>query len=101
MKLCQNPFPDLSLAALGFLKSICLHRFGQQAIANTGGFVEWLLDRTMASTKEIKQEKYEIVKILSETNSFDAPILMQLKKFVRDGAFYIQGVTEIAFEGST
>lgn len=100
MKLCQNPFLDISFAAFGFLKSLALHRFGQQAIANTGGFIEYLLDRNIASSKEIKQEKYEIIKFLSETNSFDAQALLQLKKYVREGAFYVQGITEVAFEAN-
>lgn len=73
----------------------------QQAICNTGGFIEYLLDRSMACAKEVKQEKFEIVKILSDTNVFDAQTLSQLKKYIREGAFYVQGITEVAYEGST
>ena len=82
MRLCQNPFPDIALAAFGFLKAIVLHRWGQEVIANTGGLIEYLLDRRIAADKDVKQEKFLIISILAESTVFDAQQILALKKFV-------------------
>jgi hypothetical protein len=65
-----------------------------------GGFVEFLLDRNSKVSLEVKQIKYEVVQLLSESNAFDAAILLQLQKYVREGLNYVQGITEIAFEST-
>lgn len=97
----QNPFPDIKGMAFILLKSISQHKWGHQRLLRTGGFIEFLLDRTTEFDKDLVQEKYEIVKKLSESNVFPASILVQLKKYVEEGAFYVRGIVEVAVEGAS
>lgn len=101
MRFCQNPFPDIALAAFGALKSIALHRWGHEVISNTAGLIEYLLDRRVAADKDVKQEKFVIISMLAESSIFNAQQIIALKKFVKEGAFYVQGVTEVAFDGAS
>lgn len=100
LQMCKNPFEDISTSAFNLLKSIASHDFGQKAIANTGGFVEYLLNRTSIISLELKQKKFEIVELLAVSNEFDASTTVRLQKYVREGFNYVQGITEIAFESS-
>lgn len=97
---CQNPFEDISMAAFRCLRSLSNQDFGQRAIATTGGFVEYLLDRNTKTSHEIKQIKYEIIQTLAESNAFDAAVTLRLQKYVREGFNYVQGITEVAFEAT-
>lgn len=97
----QNPFPDIKGAAFSLLHSICQHKWGHKRLENTGGFIEFLLDRDTEFDKDLIQTKYEIIKILSESNAINGQTLLQFKKYVSQGAFYVQAVNEIAFEGAT
>ena len=78
-----------------------MHRWGMEAISNTAGLIEYLLDRRVAADKDVKQEKFIIIRMLSESSIFDAQQLLVLKKYVREGAFFVQGITEVAFEGAS
>lgn len=97
---CQNPFEDISLSAFKCLLSLAQHDFAQRAISSTGGFVEFLLDRNLKTSHEVKQIKYEVIKVLSESNAFDASIAVLMQKYVREGFNYVQAITEIAFESA-
>lgn len=100
LSFCHNPFEDISLVAFKCLRSLSHHDFGQRGIAATGGFIEFLLDRNQKVSHEVKQIKYEIIQILAESNQFDAAIVVQLQRYVREGFNYVQGITEVAFESS-
>lgn len=65
------------------------------------GLVEFLLDRNVETTKECKEMKYEIVKLLSESTVFDPATQLRLKAFVKEGPFYVRAVTEVAVEGNS
>lgn len=65
------------------------------------GLVEFLLDRHVETTKECKEIKYEIVKLLSESTVFDSHTLLRLKAFVKEGPYYVRAVTEVAIEGNS
>uniref|UniRef100_U5ETB0 26S proteasome non-ATPase regulatory subunit 5 n=1 Tax=Corethrella appendiculata TaxID=1370023 RepID=U5ETB0_9DIPT len=100
MEYAKNSFPDIKIASIGWLKAICLHKWGQEFFRNTAGFLEYLLDRKSEFDKNVLLEKYEIIRILSESDRvFDIETLNELRKYVREGAFYVQGVTEVAIEG--
>lgn len=96
----QNPFPEIKIAALGLLRSICNYSWGQRALANTAGFIEFLLDRNAEFDKEILHEKYNILKAIANSREFDGSTAEQIRKYVKDGVFYVQGVLEVAIEGS-
>lgn len=100
LQMCKNPFADISISAFKVLKSIASHDFGQKAIVNTGGFVEFLLDRHSIISLELKQLKYEVVELLAQSNEFDASTIVRLQKYVREGFNYVQAITEIAFEST-
>lgn len=96
--LCRNPFPDIKFAAIRLLAAVCKHGWGQLALARTGGFVEFLLDRNVDFDKEVKQEKYVLIGALSKCDCFEAHIVEQLQLYVTQGAFYVSGAMEVAVE---
>lgn len=95
----QNPFPEIKIAALGLLRSVCNYTWGQRALSNTAGFIEFLLDRNAEFDKEILYEKYNILKTIANSRVFDENISQQIRKYVNDGVFHVQGVMEVAIEG--
>jgi 26S proteasome non-ATPase regulatory subunit 5 len=99
MTYCKNPFPDIRVAALGLLKAVCTHKWGQEYMKNSGGFIEYLLDRKVDFDINAIQEKYEVVKVLAVSTVFDAQQIVELRKYVADGAFYKETITEVAIEG--
>lgn len=100
LNFCRNPFPDIKIAALTFLKVIVTPVWGQKALEQTAGFIEFLMDRNIEFNKDAIHEKYQIIEILSQSNAvFDTVSLGQLKKYVRQGAFYVEGVMDVVAEG--
>lgn len=97
----QNPFPDIKEAAFSLLRSICQHKWGHQRLQNTGGFIEFLLDRSTEFDKDLIQTKYEIIQLLAESSVFNAGTIAKFKKYVSQGAFFVQGVTEVTAEGAS
>lgn len=63
-EFCQNPFPEIKAAALGLMRAICNYPWGQRALANTAGLIEFLLDRNAEFDKEILYEKYNVLKAI-------------------------------------
>lgn len=112
-RLCSNPFDvvwsvakqpffDLRISAIRVLQSLALLPWGQQLMNNTAGFKEYLLDRAIETTKESKEAKFEVVKILAESptmvDTFGRPYYVQLIDFYRQGPFYVLAQSEVAFE---
>lgn len=93
---CKNPFPELKIAALGLLRSICTYRWGQRSLNETAGFIEYLLDRNNEFDKDAICEKYNVIKVLGESSVFSTNTILQIKQYITDGAFYVQGVMEVA-----
>lgn len=63
------------------------------------GLIEYLLNRNIEVIKECKELKYDVVKALASSTTLDQPTLRKLQEFVKEGPFYVEAVTEIAFEG--
>lgn len=61
--------------------------------------VEFLLDRSVEHEKESKHIKYDIISILSSTDIFDTSTLLRFKAYAKEGAFFVQGIAEVAVEG--
>lgn len=102
LNFCRNPFPDIKVAALTLLKVLVTPNWGQKALQSTAGFVEFLMDRNIEFNKDAVHEKYRIIEILSESaNVFDSVTLGQLKKYVQQGAFYVEGVMDVVTEGGS
>ncbi|KAF5302726.1 hypothetical protein FQR65_LT08468 [Abscondita terminalis] len=95
----KNPFHEIRLATFGVLLSLSQHNWGQEIFRNRSGFVEFLLDRRVETSKECKEAKYEIVKNLSLSTVFDHTTQKRFQEYVREGPFYVQTITEVAIEG--
>lgn len=101
MDYIKNPFPEMTRAALGLLKAIVGHRWGQTYLLNTGGFVEYLLNRKREADKDVVLDKYEVIRQLASSTVFDEQTTSQLKRYVAEGAFFVHGITEVAIEGAS
>lgn len=99
MDYCRNPFPDIKVACLSFIKSVCLHKWGLVALKNTAGFVEFLLDRKIEFDKEAKYKKFELISLLADSDAFDMQINLQLRTYVNEGPYFMQSILDIATEG--
>lgn len=97
---CRNPFPEIKLAALKFLRAVVAYQWGQIALTRTAGLIEYLLDRKAEFDKDVLHEKYDVVKDLSTSTVFDATIREQIRQYVSVGAFYVQGIMDVAVEGN-
>lgn len=97
----KNPFGEIRIGGLGVLFALASQQWGQEVIQQVPGLIEFLLDRNVETIKECKEIKYEIVKLLSESSIFDPATLLRLKAFVKEGPFYVRGITEVAIEGNT
>lgn len=100
LNICKTPFDDLSTAAFDLLRSLSFYAFGQEGIARTAGFLEFLLDRKAGTSIELKQKKYEVIEILARSSLFDATVIAQFSKYLRNGINYVEPMTEVSFESS-
>lgn len=99
-EFCRNPFPEIKIAALALLRSICSYSWGQLALSNTAGFIEFLLDRNSEFDKDVLHEKFSVIKTIANSREFDENTTRQIQQYVKDGVFYVQGQMEVAIVGS-
>jgi hypothetical protein len=100
LNYCNVPFEDLSLSAFGFLVSIVKHPAGQKKVAVTGGWIEFLLNRKIGSTHDVKQKRFAVIEILARSNEFNATHIALLNKYVREGANFVEPMSQVEFEPS-
>ncbi|XP_016980029.1 26S proteasome non-ATPase regulatory subunit 5 [Drosophila rhopaloa] len=98
MELINTPFPDLQLAALGLLKTICKYGWGIVALKNTGGAVEFLLSRQKDLHKDVKFLKWEIMEMLAISSEFSPTETVRFTAYVNEGPYHIQADVNIATE---
>lgn len=99
MAYLRNPFPDIKLAGFGVLKSIVGYPWGQAAVADTAGLLEYILDRGADFNTEAFQAKFEILLVLNRFNGdFSEAQQKEIKDYVAKGPFYKKGITEVAIE---
>ncbi|XP_073943062.1 26S proteasome non-ATPase regulatory subunit 5 isoform X2 [Choristoneura fumiferana] len=98
VEICKNPFPDIRSAGFSLLDAVCQHQWGEELVARTAGFVEFLLDRSVSFTKELKESKYDIVKRLSHSLAFDNNTVLRLQLYVEQGPFYSETEMQVATE---
>lgn len=98
MDLINTPFPDLQLAALALLKTICKYRWGIVALKNTGGAVEFLLSRQKDLHKDVKFLKWEILDMLAVSSEFTPTETVRFTAYVNEGPYHIQADVNIATE---
>lgn len=98
LDMCKNPFPDIRHAAFILLNAVCQHQWGEDLVARTAGFIEFLLDRAIIYTKETNEAKYDIIKRLATSVVFDANLISRLQTYVEQGPFYSESTLEVAME---
>ncbi|XP_075971766.1 26S proteasome non-ATPase regulatory subunit 5 [Anticarsia gemmatalis] len=98
LEMCKNPFPDIRQAAFILLDAVCQHQWGEELVARTAGFIEFLLDRSIVYTKETSEAKYDIIKRLARSPAYDTNITARLQTYVEQGPFYSESVLEVAME---
>ncbi|CAG0899170.1 unnamed protein product [Darwinula stevensoni] len=103
LSLCKQPFTDIRTAALKILQVIASQHWGQVYIKNTPGCLEYILDRCTEHEKAGKEGKYEVVSsIVSSPTAltvFGTEMLLPLRKYEREGPFFVAPDVNIAFEG--
>lgn len=97
LSYCRNPFADIKLAGFGVLKSVVEYTWGRAAIANTAGFLEYVLDRGADVNTEAFQAKFDVLQCLNKHNeSFSEAQKTDIRDYVARGPFYKKGITEVA-----
>lgn len=70
---------------------------------NTPGFKEYVLDRATENSKEGKDEKFELVKILAHSptaiETLGRPYHVKLLQYYNQGPFFVLAQSEVAMEG--
>lgn len=95
-----NPFTDIKLSCLRLIDVLCMYRWGAQAFSNTGGLLEYMLDRKTDHDKDVKHIKFEIMKkLLEHCDLFKEHDVELMNKFVREGPFYVEATTDIRIDG--
>ncbi|XP_013108218.2 26S proteasome non-ATPase regulatory subunit 5 [Stomoxys calcitrans] len=100
MDFCRNPFPDIKISTLNLIGSIFLYPWAIEALKNTAGFLEYLLDRKIEFDKEAKYAKYCVIKLLAESSAFDPETNNQLRTYVNEGPYFMQSIMDVAVEGN-
>ncbi|KAM7349078.1 26S proteasome non-ATPase regulatory subunit 5 [Cochliomyia hominivorax] len=101
MDFCRNPFPDIKISTLNLIGSFCLYPWGIEALKNTAGFLEYLLDRKVEFDKDAKYAKFSVIKLLADSNAFDVQTNIQLRTYVNEGPYYVQSIMDVAVEGNS
>uniref|UniRef100_D3TQ34 26S proteasome non-ATPase regulatory subunit 5 n=1 Tax=Glossina morsitans morsitans TaxID=37546 RepID=D3TQ34_GLOMM len=97
---CRNPFPDIKISSLNFIRALCCFEWGVEALKNTAGLLEFLLDRKIEFDKEAKYAKYCVIELLADSNAFDVQTNLQLRNYVNEGPYYVQNLLDVAVEGN-
>lgn len=98
MELLHTPFPDLQLAALGLLKTLCQYQWGIKAVQGTAGAIEFLLSRQPDLHKDVKYLKWQIMEQLSVSSEFTATETVRFTAYVNEGPYHVQSNVNIATE---
>ena len=105
MSVLKQPFEDLCAAALGLLRVVASREWGQKRLSGHPGLLEYLLDRRVALGKAGKEVKFEVVETLVGSSTaekcFGSPNFLKLRKYYREGPFFVAGEQALAMEEST
>lgn len=94
----NRPFPDLQLAALGLLKTLCQFVWGVQAVQRTAGAIEFLLSRQQDFHKDVKYIKWQVMEVLSVSSEFTPTEIVRFTAFVNEGPYHQQSNVNVATE---
>ncbi|CAG5116735.1 unnamed protein product [Candidula unifasciata] len=101
--IAQQPFTDIRIPAFHLLQSLALTPWGQKLMNNAPGFKEYVLDRATENSKEGKDEKFELVKMLAHSPTaieiLGRPYHVKLMEYYNQGRFFVLAQSEVAMEG--
>jgi len=103
--MIKQPFADLCEASYFVLISIGSKEWGLLKMVSLPGFVEYLLDRSTLTSKEAKDIRYELVKVVHENPAFKTVLQPQIQRkvhqYVKEGPYYVEAIVDVALdEGS-
>ena len=100
--IAKQPFEDLHFAGLRLFQMLAAWEWAQVEMVSVPGLLEYLLDRKTERTKDGKELKYGIVCSLVSSKTaervFGSPSYLKLRKYEREGPFYVQTEGVVAFE---
>ncbi|XP_056434755.1 26S proteasome non-ATPase regulatory subunit 5 isoform X1 [Gadus chalcogrammus] len=102
--ICTQPFPELHCSGLRVFTAIAPQPWGQRLMIGTPSFMEFIVDRSTGKTKEAKDAKFALVGALVSTSTA-ATILgsrnyLQLRTYLREGAYYVAAVAAVSTDGA-
>uniref|UniRef100_A0A672MKX7 26S proteasome non-ATPase regulatory subunit 5 n=1 Tax=Sinocyclocheilus grahami TaxID=75366 RepID=A0A672MKX7_SINGR len=102
--ISTQPFPELHCSALRIFTAVGRQPWAQQLMMDTPGFLEWVMDRSVGTGKEVKDCKFELVGALLSSSSaqeiFGAHNYLKLKTYLNEGPYYINAVSSVITEGA-
>ena len=102
--IIKQPFADKSEAAYRIIMNIADKSWGIQKLIDEPGLVEFLLDRNVAVSKQAKEIRYTLIKTMvdnprsSDGSVVPADLLIRFRRYVNEGPFYVEALTEVALE---
>ncbi|OTF79268.1 26S proteasome non-ATPase regulatory subunit 5-like protein [Euroglyphus maynei] len=102
MKLVQEPFIDVRIPAINFIRILATSLWGQKLLSEYPGFLDYLLDRSTETCKQGREAKFEIVSELAMSPfvriSFPAESVLRIRGYLQEGP--INKEVNVAFESS-
>ena len=90
------------LAGYQLLLVLAGQDWGRSLVMSQPGFCESLLDRSRENQKEGKLERWRLVERLVETRHtkqlLGPQIDIQMRQFVKEGPYYVQVQSEVAYD---
>jgi 26S proteasome non-ATPase regulatory subunit 5 len=105
IQIAKQPFVDLRLVAYRCLLELTRSPWALSAMNNEPGFIEFLLNRSTEKDKEGKESKFAIIHSICQ-NGEEAKLAignvnyLKLRRYINEGAFFIEPEANVAFDGS-
>lgn len=101
--LIRQPFPAERQSGLKFLDTLASVSWGRESIKQTGGVLEYLLNRKSALGKVEKDLKYDIVTKLVKAGEesetlFGKATFLKLHEYYKEGPYHVKGEHVVAFQ---
>ena len=89
MKFVLEPFIDVRIPAINFIRILATSLWGQKLLSEYPGFLDYLLDRSTETCKEGRDAKFEIVCELAMSPfvriSFPPESVLRIRGYLKDG----------------
>lgn len=100
--LAQEPFLEVRIPSINFIRILATTIWGQKVLAQQKGFLDYLLNRSTESTKEGREAKFAVVRELVVSPfirlSFQPEEHLRIRAYFKNGAIYKEA--NVAMESS-